>query len=247
MSLRRIVPLAIILCLSFGMNALADRGIIVFTSQSDFFSAANIVSTETFDEFPTGTVLGVESVILDNIKYSINASGRWSAGSMFLPPTAPSPPNYLSVNIAGNEFFQTLTFGEGMGTNAIGFFLVGIFSGGEDHLRWKYDITVKDSANEQFSESLFLGENTAYRGYFSPDGISSVIVQPVTYMSGLALARYDNVSRGSIFPVAAVPEPSSFTLALLGWVTFVLAGVWRHGRARSAGRSLSGTTPQALN
>jgi hypothetical protein len=92
-------------------------GISVFTDQQSFFQAAAIVSTETFNEFPRNTVLGVGSFTLDGITYtSASPIGVFAVTSDFA--NTPSPPNAL---IQRNTITAiTLTFAGGGRSDAIG-------------------------------------------------------------------------------------------------------------------------------
>jgi hypothetical protein len=67
--------------------------ILSFSAFQDFANAAQIVSTETFDEFSSDTVIGVGTLTLDEITYaSLNPSAIWFVSDTSVTP---SPPNSL--------------------------------------------------------------------------------------------------------------------------------------------------------
>ena len=101
------------------VGAHASAGIILFTDPQSFFQSANIESTETFDEIPSRTIVGVGSVALGGPTYtSAYALAQWYTFDSFVTP---SPPNGLTQkNVAAPA---TLTFANGGNTGAIGFYL----------------------------------------------------------------------------------------------------------------------------
>jgi hypothetical protein len=181
--------------------------IVSFTDPQTFFGTAGVVSTETFDEFPPSTDLGVRSVTLDGVTYtSSNPSAIWSASDTF---STPSPPNSL---VARNVIAPaTLTLGEGNVTGAIGFYLVGV--GGIPPASYRIDVLAIDG--ERLSETLSPGAVTVniFRGFTSEEGILSVAISPVEVGGNLSNFHLDNVSRGAI-TAAAVPEPSTLGMAV---------------------------------
>ena len=60
--------------------------ITVYSDPQSFFQAAKVVNTETFDELPSRTVIGVGSVSLDEVTYtSADASAEWLPTPLLLP------------------------------------------------------------------------------------------------------------------------------------------------------------------
>ena len=214
-----------ILSTAGGLMRPAWGNVIVFTQEPEFLRAAPIVSTETFDEFPTPTVLGTGTVIVDGVTYtSDQPAARWIAGILIhqVPPRFVSPPNDFGTDLIGSD---TLTFGAAATTNAIGFFLLtaGVFT--------TYNVIVTTADGAQFIDPLVGEPNPAFRGFVAPEGIASVTV---THISPLSLFNFsfDNVSRGNI--VSAVPEPASATL--LGFGVFsLLAYFVLHRRPKGPG------------
>jgi len=193
--------------------------IVSFYTPQSFFSSAQVVSTETFDEFQIDTDIGVGSITIDGITYnSPNPSAIWHVTDTFVTP---SPPNSLVTrNLVEPE---TLTFAGGGVTDAIGFFLVGI--GGTPAAFFRIDVLAADG--EVSTEQIAPGFNTinVFRGFAYDNGISSVTITSLDLAGGLSNFHLDNVSRGAI---SAVPEPSALTLAAIG--VAVLAWWSRRGR-----------------
>jgi hypothetical protein len=212
---RATLVLAVLVLLLFGVGQApaARADFMVFTDQTAFLGAAPIVSTETFDEFPSNTVLGVGSATVDGVTYtSQDPTAQWSATNLFLTP---SPPNSLLSSELAPE---TLTFGSGNATAAIGFFLIPAGIPGD------YQIFVTGSGGYTLTENVTTNGAITYRGFLGVgEDITSVKVSPVG--STLSNVSYDNVSRADI--VAATPEPASLTLLSLGSL-----GLLAYGRRR---------------
>jgi len=182
----------------------------VFTDAKSFFQTGKVVSTETFDEFPIDTIIGVGSVTLDEITYtSAKSSTPWGALSI-LPPV--SPPNALTQTDVQPA---TLTFAGGGQTDAIGFYLINSAALGTSV---PYGIDVVTASGETLSLTVSVGETSRniFRGFESPEGIKSITITTPTF-ANFAL---DNVSRGVI-----TPEPSSLTLGATG-ILVLLAFTW---------------------
>src|SRR5262245_43279317 len=112
--------------------------ITTFVSQQSFFNAVNVISTEGFDEFPSGALLGVGTLRLNGIVYTSAAStARWITNNSF---TAPSPPNTL---VQENTVVPaTLTLDGGGAATGLGFFLVGL--GGIPIVAFRIDVAGAD-------------------------------------------------------------------------------------------------------
>jgi hypothetical protein len=176
-------------------------GISVFTDQQSFFQAANIVSTETFNEFPRNTVLGVGSFALDGITYtSASPIGVFAVSGDFA--NTPSPPNAL---IQQNTITAiTLTFAGGGRSNAIGF---SFLPGAQNYL-----FEAATASGEKVTvETGIIPELPIFRGFVSPEGIVSLTItpDPSDCCSNFLL---DDVSHGVItftFPFAGTPGRSN--------------------------------------
>ena len=181
--------------------------ILSFFTPASFFSSVPVASTESFDEFPTDTDIGVGSVTVDGITYvSSDPSAIWYVSDTFVTP---SPPNGLVTrNVIAPE---TLTFAGGGSTDAIGFFLVGI--GGFPPAFFRIDVMATDG--QVLTEQIAPGLNTVslFRGFAYQNGMSSVTITSLDLAGGLSNFHMDNVSRGAI---SAVPELSSLTLTAIG-------------------------------
>jgi hypothetical protein len=198
--------------------------ILSFSSPQTFFSAAQVASTETFDEFQTNTAIGVGTVTVDGITYtSSNPSAIWYVSDTFVTP---SQPNSLVTSNAIAP--ATLTFGEGRFTPSIGFFLVGI--GGIPVSSFRLDVAATDG--QVLSEQIISGSVSAnlFRGFTYQNGISSIAITPLDVAGDISNFHLDNVSRG-VISTAFVPEPSSLTLAVIG-VAGLGCWSWRCSRVR---------------
>jgi hypothetical protein len=181
----------------------------VFNSEAAFLAAANVVSTETFDEFASGTDLGGPSATVDGITYTAvdpdpgpPPPPRWSVHGSTV---ADSPPNVFEFS--GRRAVTLLSFGDGMITHAIGFFLhTGAdFPGGVN-----YELTVTLGNDSHIVANASGG--ALYRGFLASEGIKSITIDTETDIGGFNF-EFDNVSRGAIVPV--IPEPATWLLVLV--------------------------------
>jgi hypothetical protein len=193
----------------------------VFGLEEEFFQAAAIVTTETFDEFATGIVLGTGAVAVGGITYSSDdPTSLWVAGILIHQV----PPRFIS---APNDFGQTkianLTLTPAEPIEAIGFYLLtaGVFQ--------TYQITVTAVGGGQFNETLLGEPNPLFRGYVAPEGISSLTISHLFLPQSGVNFSFDNVSQGVVS--APIPEPQSGRLlaaVLLGTIFWRLRS--RRGR-----------------
>ncbi|TMA82593.1 MAG: PEP-CTERM sorting domain-containing protein [Deltaproteobacteria bacterium] len=201
-------------------GSIAHAGpILTFADPQTFFSAVQVVTTETFDEFRSNTNIGVGSVTLDGITYtSSNPSAIWFVSDTFVTP---SPPNSLVTSNAIAPV--TLTFeGEGF-TDAIGFFLVGV--GGIPSASYRVDVVAVDG--ERLDQMISPGVITTniFRGFAAEGGILSLTISPVEVGGSIANFHLDSVSHGAI-STNVVPEPSTLSMAGAG-VLISLGYAWR--------------------
>jgi len=203
------LPKTVCVLLCAGLCTVTAHGAPIrsFSNPQSFFSSAQVVSTETFDEFQTDTAIGLGILTLDGISYtSPNPAAIWYVTDTFVTP---SPPNSLVIgNLIEPEM---LTFAGGGFTDAIGFFLVGI--GAFPRPFFRIDVVAADG--QTLTEQIVSGPDTPimFRGFVYENGISSVTITPLNLEGGLSNFTLDNVSRGAISPI---PEPSSLTLAAIG-------------------------------
>ena|ERR1044071_8486742 len=89
----RNVALTVLMFSAFAVGSAASvrADTIVFSSQADFFLAANNLSTETFDQFPAGTLIGVGSATIGGVTYTAqNPLAEWRVVALSVPPSPPT-------------------------------------------------------------------------------------------------------------------------------------------------------------
>jgi hypothetical protein len=205
----------------------ANAGVTVYTDPQSFFQAANVESTETFDELPSRIVVGVGSVALDGITYSSdNPFGQWVTSNSFVTV---SPPNTLVPPISiASIAAAALTFAAGGYTDGIGFYLVpgSTIPGG----RYRFEVTTR--LGETFNSDSGIKEHIFFTGFVSSDsmkdGIQYVSITPLQVPGGISNFTMDNVSRGSI-----VPEPNAVALWTTSIVILLAFSLWRNRRQPS--------------
>jgi hypothetical protein len=194
----------------------------MFTDQQSFFQTGQVVSTETFDEFPSDTIIGVGSMTLDGITYtSANPLAQWKVTDTFVTPSSPN--SLTQSNVIAPA---TLTFAGRGQTDAVGFFLLpgSTFPGGS----YRFDVTT--ASGGPFTATTGVIGSTIFRGFTSFDEITSLTITPLNVLGGLSNFDLDNVSRGLI--VSAIPEPSSLTLGTTG-ILVLLASTWWQRKRRA--------------
>ena len=202
----------------------------IYNSETNFFSASAIVSTETFDQFSTGTYIS-PTMAIDGVLYQTPASSWSFIGS---PHTVVvSPPVALIARDSLDP--ATLSFGQGRYVDAFGFWF-GSFTNYQSPL-WSIDILETNGINTVVDITPQLWSQ--YFGFISSVGIESITVgllPPFGGARGGVNWWYDNVSRSDVLggttlpdvydcltypdPASSVPEPSTIFLLGLG-----LAGV----------------------
>src|SRR5262249_45283194 len=154
-----------------GWGRTAYATIIVFTDAQSFLQTGRVVSTETFDELPSNTIIGLGSVSLDGITYtSADPSAQWFTTDSFVTP---SPPN----SFVQKNKTSTLTFAEGGITDALGFFLLpgSTFPGGD------YRFDVLTVAGETFTVDTGVIGATIFTGFVASENesILSLTITPL--------------------------------------------------------------------
>ncbi len=181
----------------------AAASVIVYDSESDFLNAAPVISTETFDEFPSRTGFFTNRVVLDHVIYETDGpclfegAGNpcWMAG-IHLGPASVTPPNDFGASFANGITEHRISFGPGNWVHAFGFwFLSG------DHFsipQWEVIITEMDGTRTVEPVEVFAGRR--FLGFQSDAGIVGLVVRGA--LPGRASNwSYDNVSRGQVFPL----------------------------------------------
>lgn len=187
--------------------------ILVYTDQSDFFSAASemgspIVSTTTFED-RLGNV-GSPATI-DQITYTPdNPSGTYRIDSYG------SQHSLIQTELEAS----TLTFGGGQ-TRAIGFVTILGVSVFPPLPRYEFKVVAIDGEELSFHQAIDIGEG-AYWGFISPQGIRSVTIGPYRRWEGATNFTFDDVSRAAI-----VPEPSTLALFAIGAIALAITAARR--------------------
>ena len=121
---RKAILRGLLLVAFLALSCKSYGGVVVFDTESDFLQTGVVVSTETFDEFPVGTVVGAGTTVLDGVTYtSDQPDATWIAGIHIhtVPPQYISPPNDFGTDLIGAD---TLTFGLGESSDAVGFYVL---------------------------------------------------------------------------------------------------------------------------
>ena len=196
---------SVLVFVGLAWERMAYADIVQFTEPQSFFQSANIVSTETFEEFTSRTIIGVGSVEIDGITYtSDNPIAEWYTSDSFITPSAPNSLVQRNVIAPANLAFAGRT-------DAVGFFLVP----GATFPPSNYRFAVTTAPGETFTFNSGIVQGTFFRG-FTPlgvgVGISSVSITPLETPGGISNFNLDNVSRG----VITIPEPSSCAMIFSG-------------------------------
>jgi hypothetical protein len=196
---RKVISTGLLIFASIALHSTCYGSLIAFETESSFLQTGLVVSTETFDELPPNTVVGTGTAFLDGITYTSNQPlAQWIAGihTHQVPPQFISPPNDFGVTLIGTS---TLTFENGGSTDAIGFYIIAA------SVLTTYNIFITTTDGQRFLEPLIFDPNPSFRGFVSPEGITSVAVMNAFPESSINYS-FDNVSRGQIVAVP-VPEP----------------------------------------
>ena len=196
---RKAISNGLFIFASIALHSTCYGSLVAFDTESSFLQTGLVVSTETLDELPPNTVVGTGTAILDGITYTSDQPlAQWIAGIHIhqVPPQFISPPNDFGATLIGTT---TLTFENGGSNNAIGFYIItaGTLT--------TYNIFVTTTDGQRFLEPLVFDANPSFRGFVSPEGITSVAVTNAFPESSINYS-FDNVSRGQIVAVP-VPEP----------------------------------------
>jgi hypothetical protein len=211
--------------LSILCSASASANVITFNSEADFLNNAPIVSTETFDEFPSHTGFLTPQVVIDQVVYDTDGpcffEGRpnacWLVGIHF-GPSVVSPPNDFGATFANGITEHRISFGAGNSVGAFGFW----FLSGAVFPPPHWEVVVHEIDGTDTVETLLFAADPRYLGFLSDVGINALTVRDFQgEPDGAANWSYDNVSRSQ---VSSIPEPSSILLCIAGlslapWLT----------------------------
>jgi PEP-CTERM motif len=193
----------------------------IFSSQSAFFSAAPIASTETFEEFLPFTFFTTPQVTIDNVVYFTDPclladlGGCWT----MISPGVDSSNRFGPNNIGTVE----LSLGENNFVSALGFYFIG---GGSTSGIYELFVDEIDGTRTLINIGP-LPPSILYFGFLSSSGIRDVTFDSIGNERNNL--EFDDVSRGPIESLSAVPEPTSFALFATGIVALI-ANRWRKGK-----------------
>src|SRR5262245_12851599 len=110
---RNAISFGLFMFASLALHSTCYGSLIAFETESSFLQTGLVVSTETFDELPSKTVVGTGTAVLDGITYTSDQPlAQWIAGIHIhqVPPQFISPPNDFGATLIGTS---TLTFKNG--------------------------------------------------------------------------------------------------------------------------------------
>jgi len=205
----------------------------IFSAETPFLAAAQIASTETFDEFPSSTSFTTPAVVIDDVVYStepcllIVQLACWAITSPGV-----SEPNRFGSNATGTD---VLSFGFGNFVNAIGFYFIA--GGTVNGIPTAQQQLLIHETNGQTSTIDIgpIGPTTQYFGFVSSIGIYDVVVN--TIGDNQFNVQYDNVSHSRV----EVPEPQTLWLLVSSFLALLVArnsaSLRRIGAFRRNGRT----------
>jgi hypothetical protein len=218
----RSLKCAMSMLLTLGLGVLcsesASANLITFNSEADFLNNAPIVSTETFDDFPSHTGFFTPLVVIDQVVYDTDGpcfyqgapNPCWLVGIQ-LGFGAVSPPNDFGATFANAITEHRISFGAGNSVDAFGFWFLS--GGGFPPPHW--EVVVHEIDGTDTIETLLFAADPRYRGFLSDVGINALTVRDFQgERDGAANWSYDNVSRSQ---VSSIPEPSSISLCIAGF------------------------------
>ena len=180
----------------------AGASVSVYYSETDFFDATQIASTETFDGFPPHTLIYSPRVTIDQVVYETDgpcpgpgAPACWTIG-IHVGPGYVSPPNDFGANFANGITEHRISFGLQREVHAIGFsFLTGgIFPPP------KWEIIVHEIDGADTVQTVEFTSGQRYFGFVSTVGIGSLTVRDFQGDTSAYNWSYDDVSRSAVVP-----------------------------------------------
>ena len=186
--------------LSAILSGQASANLIIYTSESDFLNTAPVISTETFDQFPSPTVFSSPQVVIDQVFYGVvgpcpegDQGGCWIVGINLFPGFVTPPNDFGASSIAEHR----ISFGAGNYVHAYGFwFLSGVLA------QWEVIVHEIDGTNRIELLQSSDPPEPHYLGFLSDVGIRGLTVRPSRPAELVAGNwSYDNVSRSQILPM----------------------------------------------
>lgn len=195
----------------------------IYDSEAAFFANANIESTESFDEFVSGTRFKEWSLIIDDVFYEIadgethdcsvidgdNCWTLWGGSGDGPPPV--SLPNMLfsdALDHLGGRGADIISFGKHLGVEAIGFYFLSsagydwISTNQSPHFGWEIVVHECDGTVTNLHVPNEAAISATYFGFISAARICKIEVAgrrpPANTSSSQANWSYDSVSRSAI-------------------------------------------------
>ena len=173
-----------------------DNEVTLFTDESTFLQSAHVDSTETFDEYPTGTVLGSHAeAIVDSVKYiGYYSVSNWCINVGYGSPGYISAPNAMTYNGIEVEGCALTLDGTGY-VHSLGFWILMQGAGtGNSRL----EIIVEDINQHQTSYEVNCTSDKVFQGFTSIVGIKKIIVHGLRNDIRPNPWSLDHVSRSAI-------------------------------------------------
>jgi hypothetical protein len=207
-----LLPVMFLALVEFGARDAQASTLTFFSSQSEFLATAPIVSTETFDEFPSSTSFTTSTVVIDKVTYFTEPClleihlGCWGIVS----PGVASPNRFGSNNTATD----VLSFGTDQFVNALGFYLIVGGSVNEVPVA-QYELRIVEINGETSLINIGpLPPSILFFGFSSSSGIRDLTFD--TIGDNRFNLQFDDVSRGTIQSVREPSSPVTLIFAVIG-------------------------------
>ncbi|MBB4619916.1 PEPxxWA-CTERM sorting domain-containing protein [Sphingomonas abaci] len=191
----------------------AQAEITVYTSQSDFAAAVSRIGTDTFDGFNiTGTTPSPINRMAGDYSYTASVADTFfGAGS--------ESDQWLSTNFS-DDIITFSNFSNSVSAVG-GFFFTSDLSGA--FAPGSVVLTATDSLGATVTRTIEMSATSSFLG-FSTDGLIGSITLASVLSNGPIFPTANNLMLGQ---VAAVPEPATWAMMLLGFGMVAVASRYR--------------------